>query len=142
MIHYLQNGRLNKPHIVIFHEGGNDVAPLLFPNYRADYSHFRSSQAGGARPFERRLLKNSYTLRVVYIAWLRSNAGVYSPQPYGFDKVPRDKAVQMVASNKSSAFESNLTTIVRESISNESKVFFSGFFAGQRRIYGKKSARS
>jgi hypothetical protein len=55
MIQYLQVGKFKNPHLVIFHEGGNDVAPLLFPNYRTDYAHFRKSSALTARPFERKL---------------------------------------------------------------------------------------
>jgi hypothetical protein len=138
MVHYLQSGRLKKPHLVIFHEGGNDIAPLLFPNYRTDYTHFRKSTAGGGRPFERRLLKNFYTLRVIYMVWLRgSSIGVYSSQPYSFKEVPRDQAVRMVTTNRSDAFESNLTTIVREAISNGSKVLLVGFLQAKEDFLSK-----
>ena len=80
MIHFLLKGKYLKPHVVIFHEGGNDVAPLLFPGYQTDYSHFRQSSNGPARPYEKELLHWSYTARVFYAFWLKDGGGsLYRP---------------------------------------------------------------
>ena len=138
LIHYLQIGKFKNPHLVIFHEGGNDVVPLMFPNYRTDYGHLRKASAGGgARPFERELLTHSYSARVIYMVWMRSGVGVYSSQPYPFEEVSRKSAFEMIQTNESTAFKSNVTTIVRESISNGSKVLLVGFLQAREEFISK-----
>ena len=132
MVHYLQVGKFKNPHLVVFHEGGNDVLPLLFPNYRTDYAHFRKPAVGGPRPYERKLLTYSYTARVIYMVWMRSGIGVYSSKPHSLEKISRHEALQMVKSNESIAFGSNVTTIVRESIENGSKVLLVGFLQARQ----------
>jgi lysophospholipase L1-like esterase len=44
---YMFRHRYLKPDIVVFHEGGNDVLAMMFPNYDPEYTHIR---AQGTRP--------------------------------------------------------------------------------------------
>lgn len=137
LVHFLLKGRYLKPHIVIFHEGGNDVAPLLFPGYKTDYSHFRASTtAGYKRLGERTLLKHSYLARVVYSIWM-SETGIYQHQPYSFSQVSRSEALKMVETNDSPAFKSNVEVITREAASLGALVLLVGFLQADKNIIGR-----
>jgi hypothetical protein len=57
------------------------------------------------------------------MVWMRFGVGVCSIQPYSFIEEPRESAFEMIRTNEFIAFKSNVTTIIRESISNGSKVF-------------------
>ncbi|GAB5554033.1 MAG: hypothetical protein Sapg2KO_36240 [Saprospiraceae bacterium] len=82
---------------VLYHGGGNDAAPVVFPNYHPEYTHFRAGgKALTLRPLERILLR-SYVFRIFYSLWLSPIETVYQSQPYSFselDPTEVHKAVQ------------------------------------------------
>ena len=65
--HYIYKNRYLNPDIVIIHTGGNDVVPLLFHDYKPDYSEFRNINFDlhSLRRGELFLIKNSAHLLFV-----------------------------------------------------------------------------
>jgi lysophospholipase L1-like esterase len=135
--HYVFIGMDLKPDMVIFHEGGNDIVPLLFENYKSDYSHFRKSTASGdGRPFEKALLTHSYTARVFYAYWLRKE-GVYDSRSFAqIDKVAASKRVH---ESSSPAFTRNVENIIRLALSEKSQVLLVGFLQAERSQLAKNN---
>ena len=82
---------------VLYHGGGNDAAPVVFPDYNPEYTHFRAGgKALTLRPLERVLLR-SYVFRIFYSLWLSPIETVYQSQPFSFadlDPIEVHKAVQ------------------------------------------------
>ena len=126
LIHFLQNGIYTNPDLVIIHSGGNDVGALLFPDYKTDYSHIRSSSSGFERKYEKIILKYSFFLRIFYSVWLNKN-GIYKDYPYDPSKLDKLKLLERVKENKSPVYRNNLSIITRETINIGSKVLFVGY---------------
>jgi lysophospholipase L1-like esterase len=125
--HFVFRGKYLKPHIVVLHEGGNDVAALLYPGYQTDYSHLRrSTGAAVGRPFERALLTVSHFARLGYSVWLRGE-GVYQASPYDVSLVDRSKAVSMIEANPSPAFRNNVDSLVTEATHAGARVLLVSF---------------
>lgn len=82
---------------VLYHGGGNDAAPVVFPNYDPEYTHFRAGgKALTLRPLERVLLR-SFVFRIFYSLWLSPIETIYQSQPYSFSDLDPEavqKAVQ------------------------------------------------
>jgi lysophospholipase L1-like esterase len=127
MAHYLLLGRYLKPDIVIFHEGTNDIGPLMYPGYKTDYSHVRRATPLQVRPFEKVILTNSYFFRLLYMVWLRNVGPIYQAEPFPLRLLPRQDVTKMVENNPSDAFRQNVRTIVSEARSDKSKVLLVSF---------------
>lgn len=126
LIHFLQNGIYYKSDLIIIHTGGNDVGSLIFPDYKTDYSHIRSSSSGFERKYEKFILKHSFFLRIFYSFWLNEN-GIYKSYPFNPSKINNSEIIKKVKQNKSPAFKKNLSIITREAINNGSNVLFVGY---------------
>jgi lysophospholipase L1-like esterase len=132
LAHYVFRGQHLEPDLIIFHEGGNDVAPLMFDGYSPEYLHFRESSNLQARPFEAPLLRTFYSLRLPYAIWLARFPAIYIPQPMPFDKISRAAANARVHANESPAFRRNLDTLIRLAESRGARVLMIGFLQARR----------
>ena len=132
LAHYVFRGQHLEPDLVIFHEGGNDVVPLMFGGYSPEYLHFRESSNLKPRPFEAAILKSLYSVRLVYAVWLARFPAIYIPQPTGFDQIPRDVATARVRASDSAGFRRNLETIIRLAGSRGTRVLMIGFLQARR----------
>ncbi len=93
---YVHQHRLLRADWVIWHEGGNDVIPALYPGYRADYTHYRAPGVGPRpRPLERSLLA-SHLVKVFYAIWLNATPATVAQQPSALASITADSALERV----------------------------------------------
>jgi lysophospholipase L1-like esterase len=134
---YMFRHRYLQPDMVIIHEGGNDTDPLLFEDYNPEYTHFRSA---GVRvvvgPIERVLLHSSI-FRIFYMRYWRGVPTIYVSQPYGFDQLSREKALQRVQDTYPLGFERNLELIIRTAQNDGAKVMLVGFVSEREELLSK-----
>lgn len=125
---YVFRHRYIKPDIIIFHEGGNDVAPVLFPKYNPEYTHFRSQGSQiSLRPGEIFLL-NSNVFKLIYSFWLNHSNSVYKDQPYSFSDLKKHEVYQRVHNESNyTGFKRNVDLLVKLAKIDCSKVFLMGF---------------
>ncbi|MEX0287395.1 MAG: SGNH/GDSL hydrolase family protein [Paracoccaceae bacterium] len=131
MVHFLMTGKYLNPDLVIYHGGGNDGMPLMFPGYRTDYSHVRA--AAKARPPSKALvtlLRVSHTVRV--IAAQVMDGSVYQAQPFGFEALDPAETLERVRTTEPVAFESNLSIITREAMHLGADVLLVGFLQAKK----------
>lgn len=112
LVSYVFKHRFLKPDIVIIHEGGNDVVPLMFPGYKPDYSHFRKHGDFSVRPFEKYLLQ-LYLVRLFYVGWLHRSQSIYYSQPCLFRDLDRAQVLKNVSGIYNLGFERNLSYLVK-----------------------------
>lgn len=124
---YVFRHRYLSADLVIFHEGGNDVAPLMFADYNPEYSHFRSS---GTKPYlgkiERTLLKSEF-FKILYSKYWNPVSTVYVSQPQPFNDIPRDIVMQRIRETKPTGFERNLDLLITIAKSDGANVLLFGF---------------
>jgi lysophospholipase L1-like esterase len=134
---YMFRHRYLKPDMVIIHEGGNDTDPMLFENYNPEYSHFRSA---GVRvivgPLDR-LLLHSNVFRLCYLRHWRDVPTIYTPQPYGFDKLSRQDALKRVRDTYPLGFERNIDLIMRTAQADGARLMLVGFVAEREELFAK-----
>jgi len=134
---YIYRYQYYNPDILIIHTGGNDVTPLMFPDYNPEYSHFRSHGKGlDLRPSEAILL-NSNFMKLFYSIWLHQQESIYQSQPYGMDKLDRDTINEVVTKNESLGFKRNLETIIRLAKINNTQVVLFGFIQAKDEFLSK-----
>jgi lysophospholipase L1-like esterase len=124
---YVFRHRYLRPDLVIVHEGGNDVSPVLFENYNPEYTHFR---AAGIKLFVGRVehvLLRSNVMKVFYAYYWRGVPSIYVPQPYDFDLIPRDVALKRVNDTHPIGFQRNLDLLVRTALADGAQVLLVGF---------------
>ncbi|NND91684.1 MAG: hypothetical protein HKN42_12555 [Granulosicoccus sp.] len=131
MVHFLTIGKYLKPDLIIYHGGGNDSMPLMFPGYRTDYSHARWSTAGSKvrEPFRSLLAWSDFfklTGSVVF------GGGVHNGEPFGFARLDREKTLGRVSETFPLAFRENLEVIIGEANRLGAKVHLVGFLQARR----------
>lgn len=134
MVGYFLRDRFLRAQIVIIHTGGNDAGPLLYPDYRPDYSNFRSIQSGEAvaRPGERVLLK-SYLARIFYGWWLeRANLSIFRGSPAAPDTA---SAMESAQRNEPVGFERNLSLLVRTVLDDGATPILFPFVVAPKQVY-------
>jgi lysophospholipase L1-like esterase len=124
---YVFRHRYLKADLIIFHEGGNDVPPLMFADYNPEYSHFRSA---GAKPYigkiERMLLKSNF-FKILYSKYWNPAPTVYVSQPQPFNELPKDVVMQRIRETKPTGFERNLDLLITIAKSDGANVLLFGF---------------
>ena len=127
------------PDLVIIHTGGNDVAPLMFPGYDPEYTHFRAHGSGRIpRKFERGLLNMSYFAKASYALWLNRQGSVYQAQPSFFELLDHKKVLQRIEDSNSTGFERNLNTLIGIAKSNGTQVVLFGFLQAKEENLTRK----
>lgn len=128
-----------KPDILIIHTGGNDITPLFYENYNAEYTHFRASGNGlKPRKLEKYFLKISAAIRLFYTIWLNTQETVYQSQPYTLDLVDRRRALERVKQNESLGFRRNLETLVKMAKNDGLKVVIFGFLQAKEENFATR----
>lgn len=119
---YVHQHRLLRADWVIWHEGGNDVIPALYPGYRADYTHYRAPGVGPRpRPFERSLLA-SQLFKVVYAIWLNSTPVAVAQQPAALAAISADSALARVRRVPPAGLGRNLDAFLRYTRADSARV--------------------
>jgi lysophospholipase L1-like esterase len=126
---YVFRHRYLKPDIVIIHEGGNDVLPMMFENYDAEYSHFR---AAGTRPMagpmDRFALRwGGWAAKLAYAHNWNELTTVFSPLPFSLSAVTASEALIRATHAPTAGFERNIRLLVRTIIEDGSVPVLFGF---------------
>ena len=128
---YMFRHRYLHPDLVIFHEGGNDAAPLMYEDYSPEYTHFR---APGIRivigRIERTLL-HSYIFRVFFTRYWHNIPTIYVAEPYNSEKLDRVAALKRVRDTYPLGFERNLDLIMRTAQEDGARVMLAGFISAR-----------
>jgi lysophospholipase L1-like esterase len=120
--------RYLEPDIVIFHEGGNDAIPVLFPDYNPEYTHFRGHGSGAQLRTGEKFLLHSNVFKVFYSLWLTSYETVYKAQPYPLTELNRKEAAQRVNDDRNfTGFKRNVELLIRLSQMDSAKIVLFGF---------------
>tara|TARA_B100000768_G_C11281133_1_gene378670 strand:+ start:2122 stop:3222 length:1101 start_codon:yes stop_codon:yes gene_type:complete len=130
LAHYSMNAKYLKPNITIYHGGGNDTMPLLFPNYKTDYSHVRWSTTGlMLRPQFKVILEKSYFLKLLYSVIFTGNVYNGSPDFQGLNLNEVDKRV---LNTESQAFRGNINMLAAENTRLGALTVFVGFLQAKK----------
>ena len=124
---YMFRHRYLDPDMVIFHEGGNDGAPLMYENYHPEYTHFR---APGMRILTGRIertLLHSNIFRIFYMRYWRNVPSIYVPEPYDADDLDRTAALERVQATYPIGFERNVDLIIRTARADGARLLLVGF---------------
>lgn len=124
-----------EPDLVIIHTGGNDVAPLLFPDYDPEYTHFRARGLTYKIPkakYIRPILRRSNVLTLAALLFVPQNPldSVYISQPYPFSSLKFDEVKHRIEHTYPLGFERNLTSLVRAAKDAGSLVALISFVQG------------
>jgi lysophospholipase L1-like esterase len=130
--------RFLHPDIVIYHGGGNDVLPLFFDHYNAEYAHFRSHGTGTVpRPGEKSILAHSNFGKYVYARWLEPVGSVFVTQP--FWEVNPQIALERVKRQAPEGFERNVDYLVTLSKGAGADVILFGFLQARKANLSKNA---
>jgi lysophospholipase L1-like esterase len=131
--------RYLKPDIVIVCGPGNDIWPLMFPNYDPEYTHYRrtwNSVPTAARAGERLLLRSA-AARVAYAWWLdRSQApmGIFR-DPTAAPRIAPADALRAVQQTEPIGYERNMSQLVRDIIADGARPVLFKMFRGPRAVF-------
>jgi len=132
LVGYAFRHRYLKSDIVIIHDSGNDIAPLLFENYDAEYTHFRAHGLGARpRPYERTMLKSN-SMKLLYSVWLNGISSIYQSQPKSFSEIDRKEATALANRNNSDGFRRNLDLLIKMVKNDGADVILLGFLMAKR----------
>ena len=139
LLHYLFRDRYLTPDIVIIHTGGNDIAPLLYHNYKPDYSDFRpgwNSPVHRLRKGETFLIKHSNIIKLFYAFWLGDSVALpYVNKQAKSLKLTEDYYVQNAIKNVPVGFERNLDLLLRNIIADGAVPVLFPFVLSSDRIF-------
>jgi hypothetical protein len=125
---YVFRHRYINADVIIFHEGGNDAIPVLFPGYDPEYTHFRGHGTGADMRAWERMLLYSNVFKVFYSLALNSNETVYKAQPYSLDKLDRVEAQKRVEDNKNyEGFARNVDLLIKMARMDSTRIMLFGF---------------
>jgi hypothetical protein len=137
MVHFLMVEKYLKPNLVIYHDSGNDIMPLMFPDYKTDYSYVRWSASGLAlRSHFKWALQKSSLLKLVFSVIFRGDIDVNNGNPPWSILRPQD-TIDRVIKTYPTAFESNVNVITAESIRSGAKVLLVGFLQARKENISK-----
>jgi lysophospholipase L1-like esterase len=136
---YVFRHRYLKPDIVIIHEGGNDVVPMLFDHYNAEYTHLR---AAGTRPvagpFDRAMLRwGGWPAKLLYAHNWNLLTTVFSPAPASLAEIPRADALDRAEHAPVTGFERNLDLLVRTIIEDGGTPVLFGFVEAREALLSR-----
>lgn len=135
---YMFRHRYLAPDLVIFHEGGNDVSPTVYPDYSPEYTHLRASgNTIKLRSGEKILIKSNF-FKLLYCLWLNNTSTVYTPYPYSFFKLDANEVKQRVHNDSNYiGFERNVDLLVKNVISDSSEIVLMGFLNSSNKKIGE-----
>jgi hypothetical protein len=138
---YIFRHRFLSPDLIIFHEGGNDVFPEIFPNYNPEYTHFRSHGNGTKLRKGERFLLYSNVFKLFYTFWLNSTGTVYSPQPFDYEQLNKSEVKERIANDSNYiGFKRNVDLLITLARLEGSKILLMSFLNAPRdRIYETRS---
>lgn len=122
LLHYLYRDRYLEPDVVILHVGLNDAVPMLYDNYRPDYSTWRKGWISGLhrlRRGERTFVAHSHFVRFLYACWLSDHLAM----PH-IDKTPvfmnesESYYFKNAMSNEPTGFQRNTELLLRNIIAD------------------------
>jgi lysophospholipase L1-like esterase len=104
--------------LVLIHTGGNDVYPLLYPDYDPEYLHYRARGLSLIVPMQdtlRSLVEVSNTIELLTMALVPTGAlyPVYVSYPYPVQLLDPVDTLLRVESTYPEGFARNLSTLVR-----------------------------
>lgn len=104
--------------LVLIHTGGNDVYPLLYPDYDPEYRHYRARGLSLILPMQdtlRYLVEISNTVELLTMALVPTGAlyPVYVSSPYTVQMLDPAETLQRVMNTYPEGFARNLSTLVR-----------------------------
>jgi hypothetical protein len=135
---YVFRHRFLQPDIVIYHGGGNDVLPLFFDGYDAEYTHFRGHGTGlRPRPGEPTLLMRSNIAKYLYARWLEPVATVFYTKP--FWEVPPHEALERVKRTDPEGFRRNVDYLVSQAKQAGAQVVLFGFLQARKENLSKNA---
>jgi hypothetical protein len=130
---YIFRHRFLNPDLIVFHEGGNDVFPEIFPNYNPEYTHFRSNGNSTKLRKGERFLLHSNVFRLFYVIWLNSTGTVYSPQPFDCSRLIKSEVKERVANDSNyTGFTRNVDMLITLAKVEGSKIIFMSFLNAPR----------
>jgi lysophospholipase L1-like esterase len=135
---YVFRHRHLQPDVIIYHGGGNDVLPLFFDGYDAEYTHFRGHGNGlVSRPGERSFLARSNIAKYLYARWLEPVPTVYFTKP--FWEVPPQDALERVTRQEPEGFRRNVEYLVLQAKQAGSQIILFGFLQAREENLAKNA---
>lgn len=135
LVAFIMKDKYLEPDLVIFHNGGNDLAPLLYDNYYPDYRYHRAViGTHKLRPGERQIISKSNFMKLIYAFWIKD----FVPNSIRSDpeqKIELVEAIKNVKKNSPIGFERNMTTLIHESKSIGADVILFPFHLASEKIY-------
>ena len=123
------------PDIVVFHNGGNDVAPLFYDEYHPDYRYHRKvSGSDNLRPGEYNLVNKSNFVKLVYAFWLK-NAKLSSVKTEPEKPVKIEDALVNLQKHSPIGFKRNMDTLIRETIAIKAIPVIFPFHLSSDKVY-------
>jgi lysophospholipase L1-like esterase len=136
---YMFKDRYLKPDVVIFHEGGNDVIPMWYPDYNPEYTHFRGPATRPlVGPIERVVLKMPLFKYVYARDWVDASP-VATMHPYGFQHIANDIALERSMRGSVEGFERNLDLLIRNIRSDGAVPIIFGFLQNREEFLAKNA---
>ena len=131
---YMFRHRYLHPDLVIVHEGGNDVSPLMYEDYTPEYTHFRAPGIHVLLGGVERALLHSYIFRVFYTRYWHGVPTIYVAEPYGAEDLDRNATLKRVQDTYPAGFERNLDLIMRTAQQDGARVMLAGFVSAREEI--------
>lgn len=134
LVAFVMKDKYLEPDIVIFHNGGNDLAPLLYDNYYPDYRYHRTiTGSDKLRPGELKLIKKSNFIKLLYAFWIKnSTLSSIKTEP---EMVPIKQALANLKRHNPIGFERNMDTLIQEVKSIESVPIIFPFHLANDKIF-------
>jgi len=114
VVAFIMKDKFLEPDLVIFHNGGNDLAPLLYDDYYPDYRYHRAIVgADKLRPGEKKIITKSSFVKLLYAFWFKD----FTPSSVRSDpeqKVELAEAIRNVKKHSPIGFERNMETLIQE----------------------------
>lgn len=138
LVAFILKDKYLEPDIVIFHNGGNDLAPLLHDKYYPDYRYNRAILGSDKlRPGEHSFITGSHFVKLFYAFWMQ-DATLSSIR--GLNGIPEKKvglkeALKNVEKNNPVGFERNMNTLIQEIKDIRAEVVIFPFHLASDKIY-------
>lgn len=121
--------------IVIFHNGGNDVAPLFYDEYFPDYRNHRAVTGGDKlRSGEKRAIEASYFIKLLYTFWMK-NAVLSKIRSEPIQRVTKSQALKNIDRHIPLGFKRNMKTLADLVNSSGATSVFFPFHLASEEVY-------
>ncbi len=135
MVAFIMKDKFLEPDLVIFHNGGNDLAPLLYDDYYSDYRYHRAIiGVDKLRPGEEKMIVKSDFVKLLYAFWFKD----FTPSSLRSNpeqKLELAQAIRNVKKHHPIGFERNMATLIQESKSVGANVVLFPFYLASDDVY-------